>query len=186
LSRRVLPDIGGWGSGITVPSAAVKVIGKLIADKTAKRVTLRHTATLFSATTPAAAFVSKLIDGRYPDYERTIPKPSANIAAAQRAEMLQALERLAAIDGRLVQLSWSAGSPALRLTTADHTEDLDAEIAGTGRVVVAIDKLTALLTELAGKSVELDSTDVTTPLRLTTADDTGVSRVAAPLPGRDR
>jgi DNA polymerase-3 subunit beta len=186
LSRRVLPGIAGWGSAITVPSAGVKIINKLIANKSVERVTLRHTKTLLAVETPAAVFVSKLIDATYPDYARTISKPSGNSAVVLRAGVLQVLERLTAVGGRLVRLSWTEGELALHLTTADNAEALDAKVAGTGSVVLAIDRLMALLAGLTGKSVELDSTDAATPPRLTDSDDSGILALLAPTSGEPR
>ena len=43
-------------------------------------------------------FTSKLIDGRFPEYERVIPKESANELKADRAEFKSALQRTAILS----------------------------------------------------------------------------------------
>ncbi|CAK0762235.1 beta sliding clamp [Gammaproteobacteria bacterium] len=49
-------------------------------------------------TLPEATFTSKLIDGRFPDYQRVIPQATTKIATANRDELRQALNRAAIIS----------------------------------------------------------------------------------------
>ena len=184
LARRILPGVAGWGGAVIVPTPAIKIIEKLLADKSVERIILRHSATLLSVETPAAIFISRLIDGTFPDYVRIIPGASGNAATIAREALLQALARLAAVGGKTGQLHWADCEPALHLTGLGDAEDLvDGETAGTGKVVLAIDRLAALLGEFAGKTISLDVTNAVTPLRITDNDDPDFLVLLAPTAG---
>ena len=181
LARRVLPDVTGWGGGVIVPTAAIKVVNKLLADRSVERVTLRHSGSLLAYEAPQAAFVSRLIDATFPDYARIIPKPAISVATVERDALVKAVARFAAIGGRTVRLSWADG--ALRLTDGGAEDLIDAKISGDGKVVLAVDKLAALLDELTSKTVGLSVTDATTPVRFTDGDDASFLAVLAPTAG---
>jgi DNA polymerase III subunit beta len=57
---------------LIVPSPALKIIAKLMANRNAERVTLRRSKTLFAVETNGAIFTTKLIDANYPAYERIV------------------------------------------------------------------------------------------------------------------
>jgi DNA polymerase-3 subunit beta len=184
LARRILPGVAGWGAGIIVPTAAIKISNKLLADKSIERLTLRHSARLLAVETPAAVFISRLVDGTFPDYGRVIPAPSGNTVTVPRAALLQALARLAAVGASTVQLRWVAGEPTLCLATNGDIEDvIDAETTGNGKGALAVDKLAALIDEFAGNTISLDVTDAATPVRITDSDDPSFLAVLAPTAG---
>jgi DNA polymerase-3 subunit beta len=189
LNLRTLSGVTGWGSDITVPIGAIKTIGKLLAGKGIETVTLRHAkakAALVSIETPTAVFVSKLVDGTYPDYGHIIPKPSGNTATVKLDALVPALTRLTAVGGTIVQLLWAEG--ALQLTAdGDTVEDLVlAEIAGTGKVTLTVNRLMALLAEFKGKTATIEVADPATPIRILDRDDAGYLAVLAPVPGGPR
>jgi DNA polymerase-3 subunit beta len=180
LARRIVPGVAGWGTGIIVPTAAVKIINKLIADKSIAHVPLRHSKALLSIETPSAIFTTRLIDGTFPDYARIIPE-GGNIATVKREALAMALARLAAVDDRAAPLiMWTDGEPALHIANGDDTDIVDAESTGSGRVALAIDKLAAPLDEFTGTTVSLDVTDAATPVRLYDRDDPGFLVILAP------
>ncbi len=134
LARRILPGVTRWGAGIIVPTVAIKIINKLLADKSIECVALRHWKTMLSVETPAAIFTTRLIDGTFPDYARIIPKPSADTATVAREALLQALARAHAVGGETGRFYWADGEPALHLMANGDTEDaIDAETSGSGK-----------------------------------------------------
>lgn len=167
LARVVIPGAAGLSQDhrLVVPAPAVEIIRKLLADKSIERVTLRRSRALAEVETKKAAFVSKLIDGTFPDYPRLLPKPSGNAVTVDCAEFAQALERVAAVaDERqrraVAGLLWTADEPALHLclTDADTADDvISAEVTGSGRVAVQIKFLAELLDVLEGKRVRFDA-----------------------------
>jgi DNA polymerase-3 subunit beta len=168
LARVVLPGAGGLSQDrhLIIPRSAIKIILKLLADKDVERLTLRRSATLLEITSTKFAFVSKLIDGTFPSYERVLPSPSGNTATVDRAALAQAVSRVAAVtpdDKRLpiVGLDWKAPEPSLRLCAPGAPEladdAVDAETSGSGRIAVQIRHLAQLLDELAGDRVHIDA-----------------------------
>jgi DNA polymerase-3 subunit beta len=187
LARRILPGVTGWGAGIIVPTPAIKIIEKLLADRSIERVVLRHSKTLLSVEVPSAVFVSRLTGGAFPDYARIIPKPGASTVTVARAALLQALARIHAVGGEIGRLHWTDGEPALHLMgDGDDADTIDASTTGSGKVALAVNKLAALLDEFAGKTVRLDIADATTPALITDGDDPYFLAVLAPTAAPSR
>jgi DNA polymerase-3 subunit beta len=137
---------------LIVPNAALKIITRLLADKSNERVTLRRSRTLFALETAKAVLISKLIDATFPEYSRFIPKPSGNYVNVDCAGLMQALARVAAVaeerQRRVASLRWSADELALLLTLADTDaadDAIAAEPTGTGAVAIQISLLLELL-----------------------------------------
>ena len=69
--------------------------------------------------------VSKLIDGKFPDYERVIPATLKNVVALNRAALLQSMVRAAILTNekfRGVRLVLSAGSMKIMAANAEQEE----------------------------------------------------------------
>jgi DNA polymerase-3 subunit beta len=154
LCRVVIPGAAGLSQDtrLIVPRAAVKIILKLLADKSCERITLRRSATLFAVEAARFAFVSKLIDTEFPAYQRLIPQQSSgNVVTVARAELALALDRVAAVIDpglmRVVGLQWAPDDPVLRLCVPEHdlADDIvDAEVEGAGKTAVQIRHLQEL------------------------------------------
>ncbi len=73
-------------------------------------------------------FTSKLIDGRFPDYERVIPKPEGNILTASREYLRNALQRAAILSNekyRGIRLDLSSKCLRIQANNPDHEEAQD-------------------------------------------------------------
>jgi DNA polymerase III subunit beta len=162
--------------GPTVPTAAVEIISKILRDKDVEIVTLRRSRTLLAVETATATFITKLNSGTFPAYERFVPGPSGNHVTADRASLMQALERAVAVlesRGAVVGLRWGA-ELALRLCNpgSDAIDDvIAAETAGNGAVAVQAHHLAELLDVLDGKRVRFDSGGGQEPILVTDPDD---------------
>jgi DNA polymerase-3 subunit beta len=81
-------------------------------------------------------FTSKLIDGRFPDYERVIPKPERNIVRTGRDALRKALQRAAILSNekyRGIRLDLTKGQLSLQANNPDQEEahdELEVEYAG--------------------------------------------------------
>ena len=180
LVRSRVPGATGLSSdfGLIVPNTALKIVAKLLADKSVERVTLRRSLTLLSIEAARFVFVSKLIDHGFPDYTRLIPKPPGNTVTVDRIELLRALDRVAAVvdPGQrrvVVGLTWTEQESALRLglTNSDDADDVvTAEVTGCGRVAVQISLLTEMLDELGGQRVRIASDGGMNPILLSDID----------------
>jgi DNA polymerase-3 subunit beta len=74
-------------------------------------------------------FTSKLIDGRFPEYERVVPKEPQNIVTADRSLLRQALQRAAILSNekyRGVRLELSENNVTIQ---ANNPEQEEAEEA---------------------------------------------------------
>jgi DNA polymerase-3 subunit beta len=179
--RAIVPGAAGLSSDhkLIIPSPAVEIVGKILrGDKDAERVTLRRSRTLFELETMRATFVSKLIDGSFPDYARFLPKSSNNTIIVDRAELLQVLARVSAMAGEhrlaVVGLSWGAEEAALRVCLADSDaadDVIGAESAGRGRVAARIRVLVELLDAFDCERVRMDSRSGAEPILITSPHD---------------
>jgi DNA polymerase-3 subunit beta len=162
--------------GPTVPTAAVEIVTKILRDRNVELVTLRRSRTLLAVETTKATFVTKLIDGTFPDYERIIPAPSGNHVTVDRAALAQALERTVAVlepRGAIIGLYWSE-EPALRLCDRDSDaidDVIAAETAGSGAFAVRAHHLVELVDALDGKRLRFDSAGEQHPILVTDPDD---------------
>ncbi len=168
FARVILPGVTGLSQDrrLIVPRPAIKVLVKLLADKETELLTLRRSASLIEITSAKFTFTSKLIDAEYPSYERLVPASTDNIAILDRAALVQAVARVAAVvpdDKRpsLVGLTWKAPEPALQLCIPWAPEAVDdpveAETAGSGRFAVQIHHIAQLLDELGSNRVRIDA-----------------------------
>jgi DNA polymerase-3 subunit beta len=174
---------------LIVPNAALKIIGKLLADKSNERTTLHRSQMLLSVEGARFVFVSKLIDGIFPNYPKFIPKPSGNTVTVDRVEFLRALDRIAAVAEdqsryRVVGLMWSEGEPELRLCLvgSDAADDaIAAEVTGKGRTAAQIHLLAEMVDELNGKTVNIDSGGAGQPILILDSDDEGALGLVLPF-----
>jgi DNA polymerase-3 subunit beta len=73
-------------------------------------------------------FTSKLIDGRFPDYDRVIPKTGANVVSSSREALRSGLQRAAILSNekyRGVRLEFSDGNIKILANNPDQEEAED-------------------------------------------------------------
>jgi DNA polymerase-3 subunit beta len=176
LARAVIPGTTGLSADhrLIVPVPAVKIITKLLRDRDIERLTLRRSKTLLAVETTKFVFISKLVDGTYPDYQRIVPEPSGNVATVERTALSQALERIAAVaqsEQRVVGLAWTADAPELRLMIDGADDVVPAEVEGDSKVAVAISGFAELIDEVPGARVRLDANGQAGPVLVTNPDN---------------
>jgi len=69
--------------------------------------------------------ISKLIDGRFPDYNRVIPEEAANLATVERVAFREALQRAAILSNekyRGIRLEFSSDSLTLQAHNSENEE----------------------------------------------------------------
>lgn len=122
-----------------LPKKGVQMLQRVL-DNSEENVTLGFTRNQMRVDLGDTVLVSKLIDGRYPDYEAVVPIAADKIVRLDRAEFTEALQRAAILSNekfRGVQLEISGESMKIssRNPEQEHAEE---EIA----VKSGIDKLT--------------------------------------------
>jgi DNA polymerase-3 subunit beta len=119
-------DIGGTHERIEVilPRKTVLELSRQLADNDeALEISLTPSQARFSF--GDVEFVSKLIDGKFPDYERVIPQQQTKIIALDRALFQHSLQRAAILTNekfRGVRLVLSTGSLKILSTNAENEE----------------------------------------------------------------
>jgi DNA polymerase-3 subunit beta len=190
LARNALPMpecAGKWPTaGIIVPNKAVAIINKLV--KTTDSIELivgaparaSVPATLITARTGGRSLTSKLIDGTFPNYGQLIPAPSSDSALIDRADLVGAVRRAAAVSvdqGLCLGLIWANGDTSVQLCLTRAVDavidEVRAETHGAARVALSARLLLEQLDEIVGKIVRLDpGNHPTTPVLITDPTDT--------------
>lgn len=190
LARVIIPATGilSRARKLIVPLASVKPLTKLL-KKNDGQVVLRRSLNLLEFHTDKFSFISKLIDGEFPAYERLIPPERLlNTAVIERNAMVQALTRLKAVSehGAAIGLVWDSGAtemhlPLLRERDVAATEAVAGEFTGSARVAVSLRQLLELCEELADSETLLLECDGMGAIRVTTPSDDGVLVLQMPL-----
>lgn len=153
--------IGGSGNGkgvhqVIIPRKGVQELQRLLGGE--DEVVLAISSNHVSATIGDVRFSSKLIDGRFPDYERVIPKPAGNVLKADREVLRQALQRAAILSNekyRGVRLELGDGSLKIQANNPDQEEARDElEVEYKGQPLEIGFNVTYLLDALAAVEAE--------------------------------
>ena len=120
---------------LIIPRKAVAELQKLLASN-AETVPLELGSNHLRAQIDDVRLTTKLIDGRFPDYERVIPEEGSKLLSGNRQAVRQALARTAILSNekfRGVRLELSTERLRLQAQNPDHEEaqeDLDATYEG--------------------------------------------------------
>ncbi len=109
-----------------IPRKGILELSRLLADAEGE-VEVAMGASHIQVTTPSVVFTSKLVDGRFPDYERVIPRASTKQVLANRESYRKAFSRASILSNekyRGVRLQLESG--LLRIT-ANNPEQEQAE-----------------------------------------------------------
>lgn len=112
---------------IILPRKAVTELSRLLTQDNNTPITVQIGPQNFRALFPQFTFTSKLVDGRFPDYRRTLPTTPDKILIASRETLKQAFTRAAVLSNekfRGVRVNLEPGS--LRIT-ANNPEQEEAE-----------------------------------------------------------
>ena len=118
------------------------------------------------ATTEDFTFTSKLVDGKFPDYERVLPRGSDKIVIGERGELRQAFSRAAILSNekyRGVRLQLSEGTLNIVANNPEQEqaeEEVSVEYAGDDlEVGFNVGYLLDVLGVLDGESVRISLAD---------------------------
>jgi len=144
---------------VIVPRAALAEIVNVAGKAGA---TIEISSNLFAVESGGRRFVSRLIDGTYPEYERLIPQQSQQPFAVDASALDAALSRLmAASDTRpCVRLSWADDGnmlASLRSELGEGSEEVECEHGGkpAGEIGMQLQYVRDLIEAANGKTIEL-------------------------------
>lgn len=109
---------------VIVPRKGIQELARLLSDDDAE-VTLTLGTNHLRVTLGAVTFTSKLIDGRFPDYERVLPKGGDRVLVAGREELKSSLQRASILCNekfRGVRLQISGDQLKILATNPDQEE----------------------------------------------------------------
>jgi len=120
---------------VIVPRKTIIELARLL-DENEEPVTAELTPTQAKFTFGGIILVSKLIDGKFPDYNRVIPKTHSKLLLLNRQILLQALQRAAILtNDKFRGVRWVLGEGTLRISSTnteqeEAQEELDIDYKG--------------------------------------------------------
>ncbi|MCK9283858.1 MAG: DNA polymerase III subunit beta [Rhodocyclaceae bacterium] len=133
-------------------------------------------------------FVSKLIDGKFPDYERVIPQGHSKILRLPRELLLQSLQRVAILTNekfRGVRLVLSSGSLKIISNNAEQEEaqeEIEVEYSGDGLDVgFNVTYLLDVLNNLANEAIEIHLADANSSALFVLPENSRFKYVVMPM-----
>lgn len=170
-----------------LPRKAVLELSRQLADNDeALEITLTPTQARF--TFDNVEFISKLIDGKFPDYERVIPQHQGKIVRLDRAAFQHALQRAAILTNekfRGVRLVLSAGSLKIISSNSENEEaqeELEIDYAGDGLDVgFNVNYLLDVLNNIGAETIEFRLADSNSSALITLPDNERFKYVVMPM-----
>ena len=136
----------------------------------------------------ASVIVSKVVDGKFPDYNRVIPLDNDKIFVIHRQPLLQALQRAAILANekfRGVRLTLAAGSLSIQCTNSEQEEaEEELEIAYQGaplEIGFNINYLTDVLTNLQVEQLQLAFGDANRSALFTLPEQADFKYIVMPM-----
>ena len=131
MAETRLDTAGGvTGQQIIIPRKGILELQKLLTEG---EIELEITSNQITASMEGIRFTSKLVDGRFPDYEKVIPPTLPRSLEVDRLELRQSLSRAAILSNekfRGVRLSLDAHGVTIRAHNAEQ-EEAEESLAGT-------------------------------------------------------
>jgi len=133
-------------------------------------------------------FVTKLVEGKFPDYNRVIPKNHKNIITLGRTTLLASLQRTAILTSEKfkgVRFNIEPGTLRVASNNAEQEEavdELDIDYAGDAiEIGFNVTYLIDALTNMAQDMVKIELADSNSSALLTIPDDAAFKYVVMPM-----
>ena len=176
----------GEGHQVIIPRKGVHELQRLLEGE--GEVSVAIGTNHVRATIGDIRFTSKLIDGRFPDYERVIPKPQGNVLRADRDLLRHALQRAAILSNekyRGIRLELGDGTLRIQANNPDQEEARDeVEVEYKGQALEIGFNVNYLLDALAAvdsEQVELGFVDANSSCLISGAGSAQARYVVMPM-----
>lgn len=123
---------------VIVPRKGVLELAKLLADSEDDVLELEFGSNHIRAATHNLVFVSKLVDGKFPDYKRVLPKGGNKLVVADRQVLKAALSRAAILSNekfRGVRFTLESGLVSIQANNPEQeeaSEEVSVDYSGDG------------------------------------------------------
>lgn len=172
---------------VIVPRKGVIELARLLQGNE-EPVTITISANHIRAVTTDFTFTSKLVDGKFPDYERVLPKVSNKIVFGSRDDLRQAFQRTAILSNekyRGVRLMLSSGSLQILANNPDQEEaeeTVAVDYQGDSlEIGFNVSYLLDVLSVLDGPAVRLAMSDSNSSALVQAGEDANAVYVVMPM-----
>ncbi len=170
-----------------LPRKTVMELLRLLGD-TAEPVELRFASNQVRVAFGDMELVSKLVEGKFPDYQRVVPKGHRNQLQISRAGLLGALQRVAILTSdkfKGVRLQLEPGALRISSSNAEQEEaleELDVDYGGEAiEIGFNVAYLIDVLSNVPGDNVSLELQDGNSSVLVTMPDDASFKYVVMPM-----
>lgn len=184
---RLETALGSGEYSVIVPRKAVTELSRLISDEEGE-VTVRLGSNNIELTFDGLRFTSKLIDGRFPDYQRVIPSGNDKLVLIDREVLRQALQRASILSNEKYRGVRIGLRPELMHIEAHNPEqeeaEVELEIEYSGDEMDIGFNLTYLLdviNTVSGDTLQLQFRDSSSSVLISDPAEPGASYVIMPM-----
>ncbi|WP_041794197.1 DNA polymerase III subunit beta [Pararhodospirillum photometricum] len=182
-----LPEGAAGMPAVIVPRKTVTELRKLV-EETGMVVNVSLSEHKIRFAFDDVCLISKLIDGKFPDYERVIPTDNDKILEVARQPFAQATDRVAAIStekSRAIKVAVAAGTLTLSASSPEAGSAVEEIEASYGATPLEIGfnarYLLDILDQVKGDAVRLHLADSSSPTVLRDAADASAVYVLMPM-----
>src|SRR5260221_1899245 len=172
---------------VIVPRKTVLELGKLLADND-EEVKIELAATQAAFSFGAVELVSKLVDGKFPDYTRVIPTTHKNKLQIEREPLRQALMRAAILSNeKFRSVRWVLGDGSLKIVSSNAEqeeahEELEVKYSGDALDIgFNVNYLLDVLNNVSGSAVDCAFGDSSSSALLSYASEKDFKYVVMPM-----
>ncbi|WP_044641424.1 DNA polymerase III subunit beta [Risungbinella massiliensis] len=175
-------------SNVVIPSKSLQELAKTFADYegdvnfiiTENQILVEH---------DTIAFYSRLLDGKYPDTDRVIPKAGDTSITVSTKELLQSVERASLISREKSDnvIKWTIGQDQVEVTSVSHeigsvSEEVTARVNGQGLGISFNARyMLEALRSLESDQVEIVFTGPMTPFKIQPKDADDTLQLIVPI-----
>ena len=148
-------------SGI-VPRKSINEIGKLVGDES-ENVVIQLGQTSIAANVSGTTFVSKLIEGKFPDYEQVIPSGESSLLVVDRKNFSESLSRVSVLSSekykgvRIITKKNSLNISANNPEKEQGEENLSCEYQGEDiDIAFNVNYLQEILSTIDSEKIEIN------------------------------
>jgi DNA polymerase-3 subunit beta len=172
---------------VILPRKTVMELLRLLSDGD-EPIEIRFASNQARLTFGSVDLVSKLVEGKFPDYQRVVPKGHKFHLTLPRQALLAALQRVAIVTSdkfKGVRINLEPANLRISSTNAEQEEaqeELDVEYNGDAiEIGFNVAYLIDVLSNLPGETVRLDLLDGNSSVLLTLPDDAAFKYVVMPM-----
>jgi DNA polymerase III subunit beta len=172
---------------VIVPRKTVLELSKLMADND-EEVKIELAATQAAFSFGSVELISKLVDGKFPDYTRVIPTGHKNKLQIERDALRQALQRAAILSNEKFRgVRWVLGEGSLKIVSSnaeqeEANEELEVEYSGDALDIgFNVNYLLDVLNNVSGSTIDCAFGDASSSALLSYAGEKDFKYVVMPM-----